>query len=299
MYRELGDTLGAARSLCTLASVERDNGEYATARAMVKEALPILQASNDLFQVARALGCLGMIEQQERNDAEAEALLEQAVTMYRICGHKKGTAWSLCTLASVVQNRSLTASRARFEEGLLLARALEDDELIIHALYNLASIAEAEGDLPRSLSRLQEASQAAKVTGISALEAMLAAWQGDLTLELGDDANARLFYTQAVQYCRHTDMTECLVGTVRCVARYQIERGNPAPALHLLAAIDPHKALYLDTPERHRERTRLDLDLLRESVGESTFAAEWRFGEAMSLQQALEYAAALLRDPEE
>ncbi|MCW3051030.1 MAG: putative ATPase [Chthonomonadales bacterium] len=299
LYREMGDALGRARCLCTLAAVERDNGKFATARSMVEEALPVLQASSDLYQVARALGCLGMIEQLEHHDAEAEALLERSVTMYRICGHKKGTAWSLCTLASVVQTRSRTAARARFEEGLLLARALADDELIIHALYNLASLAEIEGDLPQAMQRLQEASETAKLTGISALEAMLTAWQGDLALELGDDAAARLFYAQTIQSTRRTEVPECLVGSVRCVARYQVEQGNPIPALHLLAAVDPHKALYLDTPVVHRERTHLDPAMLRERVGEATFAAEWALGEAMSLPQALDYAESLLRNPTE
>lgn len=294
LYREMGDTLGTARCLCTVGSAERDQGELGKARAAAEEALPVLLASNDLFQVGRMLACLAMIEQEEQRYAEAEASMERAAAIYRIQGHKKGTAWALCILGSITRHRSLAVARARFEEGLAMARVLEDHELIIHALYSLGSIAEEEGDLPWALQRLGETTAAAQMAGIPLLDASLAVWQGDLAVELGDAPSARRFYGQALQISRRADHPLYIAGTLRCVARFLAEQGQPIPALYLLAATDTLGDFALDTPKFHRDRTRLELAKLRETVGESGYAMEWTIGQAMSLPQAIDYAANLL-----
>ena len=238
MYRELGNDVGAARCLCTLSAVARDYDELDAARAMLEEALPVLEKANDLYHVGRAYGCLSTICSKEEKYSEAEVYLERAATTYRTCGHRKGTAWCLCLMGMVTEKRSLVIARARYEDGLLLARMLDDRDLIVYALTRVAGIADKTGDHSVTLQNLKEAVYVSQEFTNTEFRAELTLWYGDMAAANKDYAEARSQYRETLRMCMHSDIPSCIGSALHSLARYEVDFSEPLLAVRLLGAAE-------------------------------------------------------------
>ncbi len=184
--------------------------------------------------------------------ARARVLYEESLAIARDLGHKQGVAHVLSNLAVVARHQAVYAeARALSEESLDICRELGDKQGIANSLGNLALVALSEGDHAQARSLCMQS----------------------LTVccELGDTAG----------------IAERLVG-LGCVANHECHANR---AIRLFAS-------------GHAVAKRIDhsfdpstLELVENSVSElrarvdgETFACEWSAGQAMGLDQAIEYA---------
>jgi hypothetical protein len=88
--------------------------------------------------------------------------------------------------------------------------------------------------------------------------------------------------------------TNILLWAVEGLAALALDRGDAAEAVRLLAATTRPRAElavasdFYPIGEEMRERT---MDAAREKLGESMFAAVWKDGEGLSLEEAAEAAS--------
>jgi DNA-binding CsgD family transcriptional regulator len=95
---------------------------------------------------------------------EAGSWFEQSVALHKELGHQAGLAWALSGLARVaLAQRNSVAARHRYEECLVRARAIDDQELLITCLDGLAMVVSVQGE-PAWAARLWGAAEVLRET---------------------------------------------------------------------------------------------------------------------------------------
>jgi predicted ATPase/DNA-binding winged helix-turn-helix (wHTH) protein len=146
-----------AKALRGAGALAREQGDYAAAEALHREALAIRRELGDRSGTAFVLGSLGTVA-IERGDFDAgRALEEESLAIQRELGDLPSVAQVLNNLGELAyyQGDYVTA-RARLEESVAIYRQLRNDWGISMSVSNLGMVARAEGNLAEALTRLKE-----------------------------------------------------------------------------------------------------------------------------------------------
>jgi tetratricopeptide (TPR) repeat protein len=252
IFRELGDKLGIAKALNNLGSVARRQNDLAAARAFYEDGLAITEELADKRGRAGALQNLGNVAFMQGDYAQARVLYKESLAIDRDVGHKQGIAHVLCNLGEVARHQRLYAeARSLSEESLDICRELGDKQGIANSLGNLALVALSEGDHAQTRSLCKESLTVCR--------------------ELGDTAG----------------IAERLVG-LGCVANHECH-ANRAIRLFASGHVVAKRIDHSFDPST-LERCENSVSELRARVDDETFAREWSAGQAMGLDQAIEYA---------
>jgi predicted ATPase/DNA-binding SARP family transcriptional activator len=81
-----GDIRGTAAAMSSLANVAQEEGDYASARALLEEALKVFQKLNACLDIARTLGNLGRVCSAEGDHERALSLHRESVGLFRVYG---------------------------------------------------------------------------------------------------------------------------------------------------------------------------------------------------------------------
>jgi predicted ATPase len=154
----------------------------------------------------RALFAAGVLAAEQGDYASAHALVEESLEMARQLGDKRSTAISLNALAVNTRDMGdLAAARAAFEESLALWRELEDALGVARTLSNLATVVKLQGDFAYATALYDECltifHQLEDATGV----AWALNHQGDVARDQGDLAAARMLYEQSLATFRQVD----------------------------------------------------------------------------------------------
>ena len=114
--RQLGDKMGVAVSLNALAVFASDRGEAATARALFEEGLALWRELGDQKAVARALSNLANVLKVQRDYDRAHALYVECLSIFQGLGDRTGVAWSLNYQGDVARDRGDTAAARKLYE---------------------------------------------------------------------------------------------------------------------------------------------------------------------------------------
>lgn len=90
LFRDLGDTLGIARTAHLLGVTASDVGDYAYAATMLAVGLALFQALGDAGSVANMLNDLGVVARRRQDFALAERLFEESLATARVAGNDLG-----------------------------------------------------------------------------------------------------------------------------------------------------------------------------------------------------------------
>src|SRR6266436_3119856 len=102
---------------------------------------------------ARALFAAGVLAGEQGDYASADALISESVDIARQLGDKTGVAVSLNAKAVHSRDRGDVAiAHALFEESLVLWRELGDQKAVARSLSNLANVVKLQGDFDRARS---------------------------------------------------------------------------------------------------------------------------------------------------
>jgi tetratricopeptide (TPR) repeat protein len=162
-----GEWRAVIESLGGLARAVRDQGDYARADQLLREALDLAEVHGDTWQVARSLNGLGVLAQKCGNLAEAQHLFERSLEVSREMADDTGVATQLANLASLalaqddldraddLARRALTLRRDR---GVRYGRS--------QALETIAHVATRRGDPMRAARLFGAAESAREATGL-------------------------------------------------------------------------------------------------------------------------------------
>ena len=185
---------------------------------------------------ARALFAAGALAGEQGDYASAGALIGESQEIARQLGDKMGVAVSLNALAVFASDRGEAATaRALFEEGLVLWRELGDQKAVARALSNLANVLKVQRDYDRAHALYVECLSIFQGLGDRTGVAWSLNYQGDVARDRGDTAAARKLYEQGLGIFRELGDRRGIAGTLADLGSLAREQGNYSAAHSLYA----------------------------------------------------------------
>jgi predicted ATPase/DNA-binding CsgD family transcriptional regulator len=266
IYKDLGLTgrRGLAGALITLGDMKTEVGDYATASSLMNEALGIMRELKDVRGISRALWQLGQCAVRPGDYEQAVEYYEMALPLLRQIGDRSHTAIALSGLAEVaVRQGDFKRASELEEESLALRHEISETWGIAISLANFAWIALRQDDLQRAVVLLAES-----IT---------------LRRENGDKGGIAWCLEKLAEIALTTGQRES-------VPRRDEDFRRAARLFGAAEAVrEPVNSTIdlVDQPEHERQ-----VAIVRAQLDEATFTAAWTEGQAMTLEQAIEYALA-------
>ncbi len=251
IWEEMGDHQGTAGCLNNLGNVALYQGGYAAARVRYEKCLAIRRELGDRKGSAKPLYNLGITTRRMGDFQAARAYFRLCQEIYEELGDKRGCAGAIVGLGGVAGNLGdHAAARAYYEISLEIYRQMDDKRGVAMCLHNLAQAAFRMNERDLARDLLEQALKARH--------------------KLGDKRG----------------ISECLEEVAE-----QSAKDYPLRAARLLAAAQNLRETIGAPlpPVDHAEYQEL-LRTIRSEADESSLAAAWSEGLAMTLEQAIEYA---------
>ena len=251
--RALGDDSGIAGAMLGLGNLAMWEGDYEFSRSCYEECLAIGRKLGDMLVIARALSMTGVILMRKGEYHAAQSPLDEALAITRELGDRGGLALTLGMRGTVAFHLGeFEEAKALIEEGLRIARELDVGYAIAFCLARLGMIALRQGDPRQAEAALLEGLDRVRDSGIRR-------WSRWYLVGLAEVARLRGMSGLAAK----------LIGASEGVASAARAHYEPATS---------------DEIERITRCVRATLD-------EETFARLSAEGRALSLEQAIAFAA--------
>ncbi|MEZ4564010.1 MAG: tetratricopeptide repeat protein [Thermomicrobiales bacterium] len=141
LFRELGDTLGIARTAHLLGDTASDVGDYARAAAMLEEGLALFEALGDASSAANMLNDLGVVARRRQAFDLAASLFDASLATARVAGNELGIARTLSNLGHVAADQGDHARAiALYRESLELQAEVGDLRGIAWSLERIPAL---------------------------------------------------------------------------------------------------------------------------------------------------------------
>jgi len=243
----------------------------------------------------KALNGAGGLARNQGDNAVAQSLYEESLTIRRNLGDQSGIAATLGSLGTVAYIQGdYVGARALNEEGLTIMRQLGSPLGIANAFSSLGSVAYIQGDYAAARALYEESLTIMRQLGSPLGIANAFGNLGSVTSAQGDYAGARALHEQNLTIVRQLGdrrgISTCLEG-MAVAALGQSQPGRVARLVGAASALRESIGSALSAVERERMDTALASAC--EALGEAAFAAAWDAGRAMTLEQAVEYALAV------
>jgi len=244
----LGDPATIAATANTLAVDFLGRGEAVRAQQLAEHSLALCQDRSDMQEdAADAIMLMGELAFSAGDPTRGQALHEQAMAMFQDLGTLEAAAWTLLRLGDQAFIKGdLVRARELHEKSAAMWRSQNDRAVLGVELCNLGFVLIPSGELERSRALLIESLS--------------------LVLEL------------------MSDLADWPLLSLGVLAHVQ---GQPVRAVRLLGAADavrrPSGRGITACERREYDRA---LSSLRAQLGEAAFAAAWREGQALTLEQA-------------
>ena len=163
----------------------------------------------------RALFAAGVLAGEQGDYASAAALINHSQDIAQALGDKTGVAVSLNALAVFARDRGdIEVARLLFEASLRLWRELGDQKAIARALSNLANVIKLQGEYSRARELYAECLSIFRDLGDQTGVARSLNYQGDVAHDQGDSSAARTLYEQGLAIFREVDDRWGIAGTL-------------------------------------------------------------------------------------
>jgi tetratricopeptide (TPR) repeat protein len=247
---------------------------------------------------AKALTAVGLFAIEQGELAPGRAHLEESLAIYRCLDELPGCVLALSLLTIPVMVESLAEAYSIGEESLAMARHLDDAWYLGSALLLLGEVARYGGDLGQAAACHEECVAVFRVLGE---EYLLGASQHNLAWvwqRQGRLGQARALFEESLVLFREQRSLVLIAPCLAGLAQANTLAGQPARAARLLGAAEGlldtigQKMQPVDQAEFDRS-----VAAARGQMEEAHFAGAWAEGQAMPLEQAIDYA--LEQCPEE
>jgi predicted ATPase/class 3 adenylate cyclase len=245
-------TVERASVLKPLVWIALQRGDVAAAKAYADERRAVADALGDPAQLAGALTSAALIAEREEDYARAYALQAECVALRRRIPDKWALATSLANLGAEAEPAGeLAAARAAFEEALELYAELGEPAAAAEVQQNLA-------------------------------------W---VTLNEGAIDDAERLWLEALPVLQTAGYPYVLRSLLSGLASVSNARGDPVRGTRLMAAVVRSRAESGEVLDPGGQKTADDrVATLRAQLPPKDFAAAWAEGEALSLDEAIDYA---------
>ena len=175
----------------------------------------------------RALFAAGVLAGEQGDYASAEALINESQDIAHELGDKTGIAVSLNALAVFARDRGdVATAQVLFEASLGLWRELGDEKAVARALSNLANVLKLHGDYDRARALYEECLAIFQGLGDRTGVAWSLNYQGDVARDQGDSAAAQALYEQGLVIFRELGDRWGIAGTLADLGSLAREQRN-------------------------------------------------------------------------
>ena len=287
-------TAARAKALWGAGLIGMPQGHAQMASTLLEDSVTLWRRLGDLRGLATALREWGFAAFSQGDAAAAQQYGEESVALWRAVDSQWDLALSLFVLACTANLRGdQTAALALFEESRSLFRELQDAWGSAITLIGQGFVSGKRGNYATARARLTEALTSwhehhDKVSKTDALRLL-----GEVIQLQGEPEQARGVYVECLLLSREMgDKTRCALVLRRLGSVAQSQREyTRAVQLCAAAAVTWNTAqrsplvTLLDRAEQERE-----IAALVAVVGEESFTMNWAAGEAMTLDEAIEFA---------
>ena len=285
-------TPARAKALNGAGNLATDQADYAAAHELYLEALTINRELGNRASEAANLGNLGNIGRAQGEYTSARTYLEQSLLINRELGNRQFEAGNLGNLGILSKAQGDFESAHTFhEKALAINRQIGSQWGVIINLNNIGVVAQARGDYALARSTLE---QALEMNVKLANRASQAAIVGNLALvsqSQGDLASARSLYEQGLMLDRELGNQVGIAGKLEGMADLSVVQAQWIRACRLIGAAEKLMEK-INTPIEPIDRERHDrvVESIRERLGETAFIEAMVEGQAMTVEQAVDFA---------
>jgi tetratricopeptide (TPR) repeat protein len=241
---------------------------------------------------AKALHGAGVQAYHQADYAEARALLERSLAIYRAADNLRGMADALNGLGVVASYQNEYEQSAEYHvEALEVRRQLGDQRGVAISLNNLGLVAHFQEDYPRAIDLFQQSIVLFEALGDVRVKSAVLSNLGRALTGRGEYSQARMCLRRSLSMVRELGNREDSIDAIEALAGVAGATGEAARGALLLGAAEAlrEKIQSPVAPVAQREYER-DLTRIRNQLDFRSFAAAWVRGRAMTLEQAIELA---------
>jgi tetratricopeptide (TPR) repeat protein len=204
-----------------------DQGDYATARALLDECLPLARELEEPRMLAVALNGLGAIAVHQGDFRAAASLFEESLAIRRQVGTPSEVASSLNNLGVVAWRQGdHEASRAFHEESLAIKREVGDIQGIAISLNSLGGLAGHRADWKTASALAEESLAIQRELGDPSGMAYALATLGDVANYQGDQETAQRYYEECLHYFREVGEPQGIAKALNLLGCMASQRGE-------------------------------------------------------------------------
>jgi predicted ATPase/DNA-binding CsgD family transcriptional regulator len=289
-------TLVRAQALhraCVLAFYQSD---YSAARALAEESLIISKkhGSEGHLEVADALEMLAEVASETGDYSTAAKLYEEALPFYQEVGYLVGISDTLKMMSwTAMRAGNYQQAESRMEEALVISRQSTSQHSIASSLSALGELALRQGRYDRAQSLLQESLSSSLRLGEKWGTAIALGSLGWLALRQHDFNEMRKLLGESLSIRIESGDRGGMAWCLEKLAEANSLQFRFQPAVIIFGAAAALRAPVgsmmdaVDRPDYERI-----ISSLRTSLGKEAFALAWNEGQAMILEQVIEYALA-------
>jgi predicted ATPase/class 3 adenylate cyclase len=285
-----------AKALYGASMLARAQDDYAQATALLEESLALYRALKDKHGVASVLGNLGVIAFARGEYDRATKLHEESLEHFRELRETVGIASALSELGNIALYQDDIARAERLLEESLALSRTAQDDQGIALALRRLGAVRRE-DRARAKALLQESLELyQKLGAVPGLASVLNSL-GMVALSEGDYKRAKELLRESLLRYRDVGDKWHIALCVDRLARVAGVQGDWEQAARLLGAEEAlREAIGAPLPPSEHEGHDQTLKLAHERLGEESFAAAWADGYAMKLDQAITYALSEKRE---
>jgi tetratricopeptide (TPR) repeat protein len=291
IYRRIGDSDGAARSLMHLGLIAFDRGDTATSRARFESSLALYRAIDNPIKTVSVLHNLANLHNQLNESELALPLYAECLAIYQQTDDSSGIALVSLGMGAIYRDQADVARAvAAFNRSRALASELGDDWSAAVATLNLGDIAADMGDYPAARLQLGAALAQFEQIGDQQLISTAHGRLGDVELLAGDVAAAVGRFRQCLMLASAIEFQHGIAGGLEglagCAALEQPELA--ARLLGCAAAI--RAATGVPIPLADQPRYDRLLQLAQSHLSPAAWALAWDEGARLPAARAVSLA---------
>ncbi len=286
-----------AAGLNAAGSLARDQGDLAEAAACHDASLQLWREVGDSLGMARSLNNLGVVASEQGDCARAIALYEESLSLFRQLGNTWNVANTLHNIGLALCDAGrLPEALERLTEVMPLWQAAGDPEGLARSLSVIGTVAFFQGDYPRAVTLQEESLALRREIGYQRMITVSLSLLADALLCQGETSRAAACLDEAIrlhaQIASTADLPECLDA---CGALAGMQ-GDAARAARVLGAADGlRERLGRAIPPSGVAYHARIVAAVRAQLDATRFTAAWEAGRHMPLEEAM--AEALTERP--
>jgi tetratricopeptide (TPR) repeat protein len=193
------------------------SGDKAQAAALFEQALALYRELGDVVGSAKVLNSLGTLLADLEEYLRAMALCEESLALYRELGDMHGAIWALMRCGMVARWIDIGRAAAFLSEGLALCRELGNKADTIYSLIISGDVVQAQGNYRGATMFLEEALALSHEIGNNLSTAWALDNLGDIALYHGDAVQAAALFENSLSLFRGIGYKE---GIAQCLAGF-------------------------------------------------------------------------------